>query len=52
MKNEEKKIYIALKTISVFCNKKFQLIKDKEIPKDLPEKFLVSLLNSKIIKKG
>lgn len=49
LENKDKK-YIALKTIEVICNNKFQLIKDKEIPKGIDPKFIKSLINSNLIK--
>lgn len=45
-----KKKYIATKTIKITCNKEFQLVKDKEISKDIHKSFYESLINSKFIK--
>ena len=50
IKNE--KVYIAIKTIDVWCNKTFKLIESQKIPKDFPKEFIDSLLKSKIIKRG
>ena len=43
--------YVALKTMSVQCNKIFHLVEGKRLPDDFSEKFATSLINSKIIKK-
>ena len=49
LENKEKK-YIALKTIKVICDNKFQLMEGKEIPKGIDPKFIESLINSNLIK--
>ena len=46
----EVKKYVALKTTKVLCNKEFQLIEGEEIPKELNEAFIDSLINSNLIK--
>ena len=53
LKKSEKtdfKKYIALSTCKVHCNKLFDLIEGKEIPKDLAKPFIQSLLTNKTIK--
>lgn len=53
-KKLEKKInskkYIALSTCKVHCNKLFDLIEGEEIPKDLAQPFIQSLITNKTIK--
>ena len=49
IKKEDKK-FIATKTITVICNKKFELIEGKEIPKGIDKAFVNSLKNSNLIK--
>jgi len=45
-----KKKYISLVTGKVHCNKIFDLIEGMEIPKDLAQPFIQSLLTNKTIK--
>ena len=49
-KGSEGKKYISLITCKVHCNKIFDLIEGKEIPKDLAKPFIQSLLTNKTIK--
>jgi hypothetical protein len=42
--------YIAIKTCKVHCNKLFDLVEGKEIPKDLAKPFIQSLITNKTIK--
>lgn len=46
----KKKKLIALKTTSIICNGKFELIEGEEIPKGIDRGFIDSLINSNLIK--
>lgn len=46
----DSKKYIALSSCKIHCNKIFDLIEGKEIPKDLAKPFIQSLLTNKTIK--
>lgn len=44
------KIYTALVTQKVLCNKKFSLVEGEEIPRGIDAPFIQSLLSSNLIK--
>jgi len=50
IKKVTKKRLIALKTTSIICNGKFELIEGEEIPKGIAKGFIDSLINSNLIK--
>lgn len=50
VKYKKEKKFIAIKTITILCNKKFELIEGKEIPNGIDESFIDSLKNSNLIK--
>lgn len=47
---KKEKIYVAIKTISIIANKRFELIKNQEINKEINPIFFDSLVNSNLIK--
>jgi hypothetical protein len=47
---KKEKIYVAIKTISIIANKRFELIKNQEIDKEINPIFFDSLVNSNLIK--
>jgi hypothetical protein len=48
----KKQGYIACKTVKVYCNEVFQLVKGEKIPKGIDKAFYRSLLNDNKITKG
>ena len=49
-KASKPKKYIAVKTMKILCNKKFELVEGQEIPKGIDKAFIPSLINSNLIK--
>lgn len=47
---DNRKKYVALKTIKVICNGEFSLEEGKEIPAGIDKAFVNSLINSNLIK--